>query len=235
LICRENGIIFFTVSGEQEKMNVLISAGPTREKIDPVRFISNASSGKMGGALAAAAVKAGCSVTLVSGPVSAKAPAGLKKLIPVESASEMAAAVKKCFASADVTVMAAAVADYTPVRFSASKIKKNSPRMTIELEKTEDILAGLGKKKKARQTLVGFAAETDSLEENALKKLRGKNLDWIVANEAGKADRGPGADKNAVIMLSAAGERIELPLQSKGSLAAKIMRIILKDHKDRNS
>lgn len=208
-------------------MRVLITAGPTREKIDPVRFISNFSSGKMGYALAEAASEKGHTVTLVSGPVALTPPKSVKT-VQVESAAEMAREVRRFVKSADLIIMAAAVADYAPENFAKDKIKKNRSSLSIKLRKTEDILASLGKNKKKEQTLVGFAAETSDLIWNAESKLEKKNLDWIVANEVGKKDRGFTSDNNAAIMISRDGRMIKLPLQSKKSLAKKILRLILK-------
>lgn len=208
-------------------MKILISAGPTREKIDPVRFISNFSSGKMGYSLAAAAVNAGHEVTLVSGPVAISKPAGLENFIHAESAADMADAVKKAAQLSDIIIMAAAVADYRPLKMELQKIKKNdNGNMLLELEKTEDILASLGKLKKEGQILVGFAAETQNLKENAIKKLKSKNLDWIIANDVSRKDRGFETDKNAVTMYSANGIVLDLPLEEKRTLSEKIISIV---------
>lgn len=209
-------------------MKILITAGPTREKIDTVRFISNRSSGKMGYALAEAAVKGGNKVTLVSGPVSLAAPHGVK-LVKIESAAEMAAEVYKEASDADVIIMAAAVADYKPKLIYEGKLKKSEDPLVLELECTEDILENLGKKKKKGQFLVGFAAETSDLLKNAEKKLKEKNLDWIIANDISKSDRGFAVDTNAVTLLSRDGRKIDIPLQKKSDLAGKIIEIILAD------
>ena len=206
-------------------MKVLITAGPTREKIDPVRFISNFSSGKMGYALAEAASKEGHKVTLVSGPVSL-VPPKFVKTVQVESAAEMACEIRRFAKSADLIIMVAAVADYTPVNFAKDKIKKKQSIFSIKLKKTEDILATLGKNKKKGQILVGFAAETSDLIKNAESKLEKKNLDWIVANKVGKKDRGFTSDNNAATLLSKDGKRLSFPLQSKTSLAKKILKVV---------
>lgn len=203
-------------------MKILISAGPTREKIDPVRFISNYSSGKMGYALAEAASKKGHTVTLVSGPVALIPPKSVKTVL-VESAAEMACEVRRFAKSADLIIMTAAVADYTPANFAKDKIKKKQAVMTIKLKKTEDILDRLGKDKKKGQILVGFAAETSDLINNAESKLQRKNLDWIVANQVGKKDRGFSSDNNAATLISRSGKKVKFPLQSKKSLAEKIL------------
>jgi len=208
-------------------MKVLVSAGPTREAIDPVRFISNRSTGKMGYALAAAAVKAGHEVSLVSGPVSIAAPEGLAEFVQVESAAEMADAMKSRAAGSEAIIMCAAVADYRPFETAKSKIKKKDGSLSLELVRTEDILLSLGSMKKPGQILAGFAAETDSLEANALDKMKRKSLDWIVANEVGRPGRGFEADANAVTLYSRDGRKIELPLESKSSLAEKILSVIL--------
>lgn len=206
-------------------MKILITAGPTREKIDPVRFISNYSSGKMGYALAEAASKKGHAVTLVSGPVALVPPKSVKT-VQVESAAEMAREVRRIAKSADLIIMAAAVADYAPAKFAKDKIKKKNAVLSIKLKKTEDILSSLGKNRKKGQTIVGFAAETSELIRNAESKLEKKNLDWIVANEVGRKDRGFTSDNNAATLISRDGKRVKLPLQSKTSLANKILRLI---------
>lgn len=209
-------------------MKVLISAGPTREKIDPARFISNFSSGKMGYALAAASAKSGLKTVLVSGPVSIKPPRNVK-IINVESSAEMTCEIRREAKNSDIIIMAAAVADYRPLKYANEKIKKShSEKITIELEKTEDILASLGKNKKKGQILCGFSAETSKLVPNALKKLKSKNLDWIIANEIGRPGRGFGCDTNEVIMISKDGEKVKFPLQKKRPLAEKILKLILR-------
>lgn len=204
---------------------ILISAGPTREKYDAVRFWSNRSSGKMGYALAAAAAARGWRVTLVSGPVALAAPAGVE-LVRVESAAEMAEAVKSRAPEMDAIIMAAAVADYRPVETIAGKMKKMPGKLVVEFERTEDILASLGQVKRPGQTLVGFAAETDDLLANAAGKLARKNLDWIVANDIGAAGRGFAVDTNAVTLLSSTGAQFEVPLASKAEIAGKILDTI---------
>ena len=209
-------------------MRIVISAGPTREAIDPVRFITNRSTGKMGYAIARAAVKMNLQTVLVSGPVNLTPPEGVE-FVPVESAAEMAEAMKKAAADADIIVMAAAVADYRPKQYSTSKVKKSDGDMCIELERTEDILLSLGKNKKPGQILVGFAAETDDLLQNAQGKLERKNLDYIAANIVGVPGRGFGADNNAITLLSRNGSRTEFALQSKEALAESLLKFILKN------
>lgn len=215
-------------------MKILITAGPTREKIDPVRFISNYSSGKMGYALAVAASKQGHAVTLVSGPVALVPPKSVKT-VQVESAAEMAREVRRFAKSADLIIMAAAVADYAPAKFAKDKIKKKNAMLSIKLKKTEDILSSLGRNRKKGQTIVGFAAETSELIRNAESKLEKKNLDWIVANEVGKKDRGFTSDNNAATLISRDGKRVKLPLQSKTSLANKILRLVFTNIQHRTS
>ena len=204
-------------------MKILITAGPTREYIDPVRFITNRSSGKMGYAVARAALERGCEVVLVTGPVNLVPPEGAR-VVHVESAAEMAAAVKREVADCDAVVMAAAVADYRPAQMSEHKLKKLPGGMFLELERTEDILASLGAAKQLGQLLVGFAAETDDLLENAAAKLRRKNLDWIAAN---KVCDGFGADTDLVTLLGRNGEVVELPLAPKLEVARRMLDVIL--------
>jgi phosphopantothenoylcysteine decarboxylase/phosphopantothenate--cysteine ligase len=203
-------------------MKLLVTAGPTREYIDPVRFITNRSSGKMGYALAEAAVKRGFETVLVTGPVNLAPPEGAR-VVPVESAAEMAEAVKREAPDCDAVVMAAAVADYRPAQISEHKLKKQPGGMVLELERTEDILASLGAMKKPGQLLVGFAAETDDLLENAAAKLRRKNLDWIAAN---KVCDGFGADTDKVTLLGRAGQVVELPLAPKPEVARRLLDVI---------
>ena len=204
-------------------MNILITAGPTREKIDPVRFISNYSSGKMGYSIAQAALESGHQVTLVSGPVTLTAPDGAK-LIKVTSAAEMAEAVHASAPEADIIIMTAAVADYRPANPFDCKMKKLPGKLVLELERTEDILGTLGKNKKYSQLLIGFAAETDDLEENALGKLERKNLDWIAANLV--AD-GFGTETNKITLYSRDGKKIALPSGKKLDVARAMLKVIL--------
>lgn len=204
-------------------MRILITAGPTREKIDPVRFITNYSTGKMGYALAQSAVEAGHEVVLVSGPVTLKAPENLAEFHSVESAQEMAEAVFSIFPSCDAAIMVAAVADYRPAEICSSKMKKSDGDLFLRLERTTDILAGLGKLKRDDQKLIGFAAETDDLLANAQGKLERKNLDWIAAN---KVSDGFGSETNKVILLSRTGERVDIDTADKKSVAEKILETV---------
>ncbi|MGX6441999.1 bifunctional phosphopantothenoylcysteine decarboxylase/phosphopantothenate--cysteine ligase CoaBC [Neobacillus sp. K501] len=200
---------------------VLITAGPTREKIDPVRFISNHSTGKMGYALAEAAKSAGAKVVLVSGPVNLPAPAGVD-LIKVESAEEMYQAVMNRYDAVDIVIKTAAVADYRPKISYDHKMKKQPGDKTIELERTKDILFELGSMK-TNQVLVGFAAETDNVEEYALKKLHAKNADMIVANNVKAEGAGFGTDTNIVTLYKRQGGKMSLPLLSKKETAERII------------
>lgn len=211
---------------------IIITAGPTREKIDPVRFISNHSSGKMGYALAEEAVKQGARVILVSGPVSITAPQGVE-LVKVESAEDMYKAVMKDYSLADVVIKTAAVADYRPRVTFDHKVKKQKGDTNIELERTNDILYELGQRKE-NQVLVGFAAETDHLEEYAKTKLMKKNADMIVANNVKTEGAGFGTDTNIVTLFKRSGEVISLPLMSKNEVAVKIIEEITSLFKDRD-
>lgn len=206
-------------------MKVLITAGPTREKIDAVRFLTNRSTGKMGYALAEAARDAGHDVTLVSGPVTLPVPPGIA-LVPVESAADMAEAVKECAPQMELIVMCAAVADYRPKRVVAGKMKKTEGDLVLELERTEDILQSLGAVKPEGQILVGFAAETDDLLANAQGKLEKKNLDWICANDVGRSDIGFGSDENCVTLIGRDGRRYGIGPDTKRAVAEAILEIV---------
>ncbi len=202
-------------------MRVLVTAGPTREMIDPVRYISNRSSGKMGYAIAERAKRRGAEVILVSGPTHLKPPTNVET-INIVSAEDMAESVKSHFNAADVVIKAAAVLDFAPKDPSAQKIKKNNSKDIIELKRTEDILKGLGKAK-GKKILVGFAAETQDLVKNARKKLEEKNLDMIVANDVSKSGSGFETDTNKVRIIDANGDETSLPLLSKEEVADKIL------------
>lgn len=203
---------------------LLITAGPTREEVDPVRYLSNYSSGKMGYAIAQAAIALGAQVTLVSGPVSLTAPDGVH-LIPVQSTEEMYEAVMKEYEQSDVVIKAAAVADYQPVQIENKKIKKSEETLVLNLKKTKDILHTLGQQKKD-QILVGFAAETDRIEENALKKLKKKNLDFVVANDVTTEGAGFGTETNLVTVYSRTGNKVEIPIMSKLEVAKHLLRTV---------
>lgn len=200
---------------------VLVTAGPTREAIDPVRFISNHSTGKMGYAIARSASLRGARVILVSGPVSIEPPL-FAELVPVVSAEDMYNAVMKYKDEADIIVKSAAVADYTPVTASSEKIKKQSGDMCIELKRTKDILKELGQSRRENQFICGFAMETENLIENAVKKLESKNVDMIVANSLKTEGAGFGTDTNVVTLITKDG-KTELPLMSKTDVAMKIL------------
>lgn len=203
-------------------INVLISAGPTKEQIDPVRYLSNNSSGKMGYAVAEAALSRGANVTLVSGPVAIEPP--LKaEVINVVSAKEMADSIIPQSKSADIIIMAAAVADYTPENYSEQKMKKGGD-MSLSLVRTTDILNELGARKKRGQILVGFAAETENTEQNALSKLKKKNLDVIALNDVSRESEGFGADDNNIKLYFKDGSITDLGSDSKKRLAKAIVR-----------
>ena len=204
---------------------VLITAGPTRERIDPVRFISNRSSGKMGFAVAQAAREAGASVVLVSGPVSQPTPVGVRR-VDIESASEMLAAVMRELPGTDLFISTAAVADYRPARAAEQKIKKTSDTLELAMERTADVLATVAARSE-RPFVVGFAAETESVEQNARTKLLKKNLDMIAANEVGH-DKAFDCEDNQLIVLTRAG-RHELVRADKLTLARGLIALIAQE------
>ncbi len=207
-------------SRELNGLNVLVTAGRTEEDIDPIRYITNRSSGKMGFALAEAAIILGADVSLISGP-SAEKPFPGVSLERVRSASEMAHAVKNKLKHADVLVMAAAVADFRPERYHSEKIKKNAKTTTLKLSSTDDILAAAGRQKASR-VLVGFAMETENELENARAKLRDKNLDLIVMNNPAEPDAGFGSEFNKVTIIDREENLEELPTMSKYEIARRI-------------
>jgi phosphopantothenoylcysteine decarboxylase/phosphopantothenate--cysteine ligase len=200
---------------------ILVTAGPTREEIDPVRYISNHSSGKMGYAIARQARLRGAQVTLVTGPTAISPPYGVS-VIRVESAEEMRQAVLSCIEACDIVIKAAAVADYRPMLRAGMKVKKSSGPLAIELEKNPDILAELGARKEGR-LLVGFAAETEDLVANATIKLNQKNLDLVVANDVSQEGAGFHVDTNIAKLLYRDGRVEELPLMGKDQLAGIIL------------
>jgi len=205
----------------------LISAGPTREWIDSVRYLSNPSSGKMGFELARSAMEKGFNVTLVSGPVSLSCPEGVN-FVSVETALEMREALINFFAEADLTIMSAAVSDHRPENLGNLKIKKDQLPDQLKLIPNPDILLELGKLKGSQQTLVGFAAESDDHLDNARKKLEGKNLDWIVVNDISNRTIGFESEKNEVTLLSRKNETFTLPLSTKREIASGILQRIWK-------
>jgi phosphopantothenoylcysteine decarboxylase/phosphopantothenate--cysteine ligase len=206
---------------------VLITAGPTREAIDPVRFVSNRSSGKMGYAVAAAMRAAGAEVVLVSGPVNLAPPPGVR-CIGVETAAQMLEAVQRELPGTHVLVATAAVADYRPLAVAGRKIKKQAGGMTLEMTPTTDILATVAASAQ-RPFTVGFAAETDAVEQHAREKLERKNLDMIAANEVG-ATKAFDCDDNALLVLWRGGGRVELPHASKRELARALVALIAERH-----
>ncbi|HRT05954.1 MAG TPA: phosphopantothenoylcysteine decarboxylase [Kiritimatiellia bacterium] len=206
-------------------MKVLVTAGPTREAIDPVRFVSNRSSGKMGYAVAAAARARGHAVCLVSGPVALAPPPGVE-LVRVTTAEDMLAAVKRRVRGCDLLVMAAAVADWRPKNPARRKLKKSAGPPRIAWEPTPDILETLAPLKKKSQTFCGFAAETHGLAREARRKLREKNLDAIAANDVSKSDRGFEAERNALTIYFADGRARRVALAAKTKCAATLVRAL---------
>ena len=217
-------------------MHIIITAGGTREYIDPVRFISNASSGKMGNALARAALKAGHKVTLITAPT-AQRPPDAAKVVDIETTIQMFDAVKKYFARCDCLIMAAAVADYTPVRPAKAKLKKNDQLLTVRLKPTPDILKWAGKRKKVkgkrekgkRQIIVGFALEDKAVRARADKKLQEKNLDMIVANYPAAI----GADRSDVHIKTPDSPWIKIENTTKATTAKKIIALAERLHRAR--
>ena len=207
---------------------ILITSGRTKENIDPVRYLSNNSSGKMGYSLAQAAVDLGAEVTLISGPTNLKVPNGLEKFIFVESALEMYEKVDEYFKNTDIFIACAAVADYRPKEYKKEKIKKSDSDFVIELVRNPDILLEMSKKKE-KQLLVGFAAETNDIKENALKKLEKKNLDIIVANNASVM----GSDENVIEIIKKDRTSVEISQKSKVKLAYDILREVIFELKKR--
>ncbi|SFO06740.1 phosphopantothenoylcysteine decarboxylase / phosphopantothenate--cysteine ligase [Pseudobutyrivibrio sp. UC1225] len=206
---------------------VMITAGPTQEAIDPVRYISNHSTGKMGYAIARAAMLRGAEVTLISGPVAIQPPMFVD-VVNIKSAAEMAEAVKSRAGEMDIIIKSAAVADYRPATVAAEKIKKkDGEASSIELERTEDILSYLGANKKSGQFICGFSMETENMLENSKAKLKKKNVDMIVANNLRTAGAGFGTDTNVVTLITADDAR-ELPIMSKDDVAQAILDEIVK-------
>lgn len=199
------------------RKKVLVTAGPTVEDLDPVRFLSNRSSGKMGYAIAREAQRRGAEVVLVSGPTHLESPEGVNRIL-VRSAVDMSKEVLRYFGDSNIVVMAAAVSDFVPSVLASEKIKKGQMDLVLPLDRTPDILANL-KEHKTRQFMVGFAAESDHILENAHRKLREKNLDLIVANDISHDDRGFSSDFNEAILLDASGHEEVLPKLAKSELA----------------
>ena len=227
-----------TSEGQKEKgrnarpladKRVLVTAGPTREPIDPVRHLTNPSTGTMGFALAEAAARRGAEVTLVTGPTPLETPPGVQR-VNVETAEDMHAAVQPHAAHADFVLMAAAVADYTPAEPSDAKLKKaEEGDLTLRLRRTPDILASLGQDKREGQRLLGFALETDDGPANARRKLEAKNLDWIVLNSPTEAGSGFGTGTNRVVLISREGAEETFPQMAKHALADRLLDRITRD------
>jgi phosphopantothenoylcysteine decarboxylase/phosphopantothenate--cysteine ligase len=211
---------------------ILVTAGPTREPLDPVRFITNHSSGKMGYALAKVARRRGAEVILVTGPTSIPIPRGDMKVISVKTAAEMRSAVLGHMKGCSVVIKAAAVSDFRPKAVSLQKMKKAETSTSLALEKTEDILREIGKKKRG-VILLGFAAETENVVANARKKIKEKNLDLIVVNDVTKPGAGFGQDTNQVKILFPSGEVNDLPLMSKEEVSQSILDEVVKLLKQR--
>ena len=214
---------FFASSRDLSGKKVLVTAGPTYEKIDPVRFIGNYSSGKMGFALAEELANRGAEVVLVAGPVSLKMEHPAVRRVDVESAGQMYEAVVAEFPTCDAAILSAAVADFTPLNRADHKIKRGEEAMRVDLMPTRDIAAELGKEKKKGQVLVGFALETHDEEKNALSKLKRKNFDFIVLNSLNDAGAGFGVDTNKVTMIDREGGKREFGLKSKKAVAKDIV------------
>lgn len=214
---------FFKKKSQFSNKKILVTAGPTYEAIDPVRFIGNYSSGLMGFEIAREAAERGAQVTLISGPTHLRCTTQGIKRIDVVSAGEMSEACNQIFGETDITIMAAAVADFTPVEVSETKIKKETSLNSIQLKPTADILSGLGKRKKDSQLLVGFALETNSELENARKKLENKNLDLIVLNSLNDEGAGFGVSTNKITILDKSGGQTSYPLKPKNEVASDIM------------
>ncbi|MCC7345442.1 MAG: bifunctional phosphopantothenoylcysteine decarboxylase/phosphopantothenate--cysteine ligase CoaBC [Deltaproteobacteria bacterium] len=206
---------------------VLINAGPTREFLDPVRFLSNPSSGKMGFALAEAARRRGAEVTLVAGPVALPTPEGVRR-IDVVSSAEMREVCEKHFPKADLFIGTAAVGDFAPAMALPQKLKKNGRALRLELQPTTDILLSLGKAKRKGQVLVGFAAETEALVSNAKEKLKKKNLDLIVANDVSQRDIGFAGEDNCVTLIDRGGNATPLEKMPKAAVAERILDAVEK-------
>lgn len=217
---------FFGQRSAFKDKKVLITAGPTQEPIDPVRYISNHSTGKMGYAIARAFARAGAEVTLVSGPTALPLPHPAVRRVLVRSAQEMYAASAEAFPTTDLMILNAAVADYTPAHPADQKIKKNESAFSLELTKTTDIAATLGSQKRADQLMMGFALETNNEHENALGKLHRKNLDWIVLNSLRDSGAGFGHDTNKITVMDRAGQVRSFDLKTKEEVADDLLTLV---------
>jgi len=203
-----------------KKIKLLVTAGPTREWLDPIRFMSNPSTGVMGYEIARAGVELGFSVTLISGPTHLTPPKGVR-FISIETAKELQSALKKTFPKHDLLFMTAAIGDYTPVKLNKQKIKR-VPTLTVKLKHTPDVIAGIAKQKK-HQTIVGFCLETKNLIANAKQKMKNKNLDFIVANYLGKNSNPFGSGNTKVVLMDALGKKKEFKNVSKKVLGKKLL------------
>lgn len=217
---------FFLKKNELAGKKVLITAGPTYEPIDPVRFIGNYSSGKMGAAIAEEMHKRGAEVTVVLGPSGISLSQGIH-MIKVKSAEDMFNACNRIFPDMDIAIMSAAVADYTPVKTATQKIKKTENELTVELIKTKDILRHLGAEKKNHQLLIGFALETNNETDNALQKLKSKNADMIVLNSLNDAGAGFGHDTNKITIFDKTGKVVPFEIKPKKEVAIDIVNVII--------
>jgi len=217
-------IVIFSPNDFENK-RVLVTAGPTQESLDPARYLTNPSTGKMGFAIARALKRRSADVTLVTGPTAVSMPEGVK-CVKVKTAEQMALEVNTCFEDMDIIIKSAAVADYRPKEVSSEKIKKEGSGIVLDLEKTSDILSELGKKK-GKRILVGFAAETENLLANATEKLKKKNLDMIVANDVSRSDVGFGAEDNQVTLILRDGTSESLPKMGKDEVADVLLNRIL--------
>ncbi|GMQ65239.1 bifunctional phosphopantothenoylcysteine decarboxylase/phosphopantothenate--cysteine ligase CoaBC [Vallitalea maricola] len=206
---------------------ILITAGPTREALDPVRYMTNHSSGKMGYAIAEAAAVKGAEVTLISGPVTLEKPDNLKKYIQIESAEEMFTAVKDNLKDQNIIIKSAAVADYRPKVYIDKKIKKSDEHFNLTLTRNPDILKWIGMHKTPEQLIVGFAAETNDVMENGISKLKKKNIDMIIVNDVTRADAGFGTDTNCVTLIDKKGNKKAYPVMPKKQLAHSILDYII--------
>lgn len=220
-------VMELSVTKQLQGKKIIVTAGGTKERIDPVRYLSNDSSGKMGYAIARVAQRAGAEVILMTGKTSLSRPTGMK-IIDIESAAELFNAVKDAFTDADGLIMAAAVADFRPLTTAKQKIKKNDDNdlMNISLTKNPDIVAEIGKIKRSNQFVVGFAAETNDLLENATKKMQKKHLDLIVANDVANINIGFNSDDNQVTFIFKNGQQIQTPIESKLAIATELINVI---------
>jgi phosphopantothenoylcysteine decarboxylase / phosphopantothenate---cysteine ligase len=217
---------FFFQAKSLDGKKAFVSAGPTYEPIDPVRFIGNYSSGKMGVAIAKELYRRGADVVLITGPTNIDSMNGVE-VIRVSTADEMYNACTKSFKNADIGIMAAAVADYAPAKKERDKIKKKGGNLSLELRETADILKSLGEQKKAKQVLVGFALETSNEKQNALKKLRAKNADMIVLNSLNDKDAGFGKDTNRITIFEKGGKEFQFETKTKEEVAKDIVDTII--------